>query len=110
KLAGWFSYYGKFRPYLMDVLWEEVNGHLLKWARKRYKRKRPVNPNLFRSSSGWNLPTHTFHSLTHDLPCPESDAPPRRCFPSSNTISPADRPSRPSPPSTTSRARSSPTG
>ncbi len=38
KLAGWSSYYGKFRPYLLDVLWEEVNGHLLKWVRKRYKR------------------------------------------------------------------------
>ena len=38
KLAGWWSYYGKFRPYLLDVLWEEVDEHLLKWVRKRYKR------------------------------------------------------------------------
>ncbi len=38
KLAGWLSYYGKFRPYLLGVLWEEVDEHLLKWARKRHKR------------------------------------------------------------------------
>ena len=38
KLAGWSSYYGKFRPYLLKVLWEGVNEQLLKWVGKRYKR------------------------------------------------------------------------
>jgi group II intron reverse transcriptase/maturase len=38
KLSGWWRYYGKFRPYLMRVLWESVNEHLLKWVGKRYKR------------------------------------------------------------------------
>jgi hypothetical protein len=38
KLAGWHNYYGKFRPYLLKVLWEEVDARLVKWACRRYKR------------------------------------------------------------------------
>lgn len=37
KITGWLNYYGKFKPYLMRILWIRLNRTLFRWARKRYK-------------------------------------------------------------------------
>lgn len=38
KIRGWFNYYGKFRPYMLNRIFGLFNWRLIKWAVKKYKR------------------------------------------------------------------------
>jgi RNA-directed DNA polymerase len=38
KLRGWFAYYGRFYPSALRRLWRNVNGYLVRWVRRKYKR------------------------------------------------------------------------
>ena len=38
KLRGWFVYYGRFYPTGMHQIWRNVNGYLIRWVRRKYKR------------------------------------------------------------------------
>lgn len=38
KLRGWFAYYGRFYPSAMHRIWRNVNGYLVRFVRRKYKR------------------------------------------------------------------------
>ena len=38
KLRGWFTYYGRFYPSALRRIWRNVNGYLVRWVRRKYKR------------------------------------------------------------------------
>jgi len=38
KLRGWFSYYGRFYSSALNRIWRNVNGYLVRWVRRKYKR------------------------------------------------------------------------
>jgi len=38
KLRGWFVYYGRFYPSGLRRIWRNVNGYLVRWVRRKYKR------------------------------------------------------------------------
>jgi len=38
KLRGWFGYYGRFHPSGLRRIWRNVNGYLIRWVRRKYKR------------------------------------------------------------------------
>lgn len=38
KLRGWFIYYGRFYPSALQRIWHNVNGYLVRWVRRKYKR------------------------------------------------------------------------
>jgi RNA-directed DNA polymerase len=37
-LRGWANYYGRFYPSALDPLWRQVNGYLVRWLQRKYKR------------------------------------------------------------------------
>ncbi len=37
-LRGWANYYGRFYPKAMKPLWRHVNGYLVRWLQRKYKR------------------------------------------------------------------------
>jgi RNA-directed DNA polymerase len=40
-VRGWMTYYGRFTPAALMPLLKRVNGYLVRWARKRYRRLAP---------------------------------------------------------------------
>lgn len=38
KIRGWFAYYGRFYPSEMRRIWRNINGYLVRWVRRKYKR------------------------------------------------------------------------
>jgi RNA-directed DNA polymerase len=38
KLRGWFAYYGRFYPSALHQIWRNINGYLVRWVRRKYKR------------------------------------------------------------------------
>jgi group II intron reverse transcriptase/maturase len=38
KILGWINYYGKFRKHRLNPLFRVLEGRLIEWARRRYKR------------------------------------------------------------------------
>jgi RNA-directed DNA polymerase len=38
KLRGWFNYFGRFYPSALRRIWRNVNGYLVRWVRRKYKR------------------------------------------------------------------------
>lgn len=38
KLRGWFNYFGRFYPSALRRIWRNVNGYLVHWVRRKYKR------------------------------------------------------------------------
>ncbi|MDY0188826.1 MAG: group II intron reverse transcriptase/maturase [Syntrophus sp. (in: bacteria)] len=38
KIRGWFAYYGRFYPSEMHWIWRNINGYLIRWVRRKYKR------------------------------------------------------------------------
>jgi len=37
-LRGWLNYYGRFYPSALKPLWRSINGYLVRWLRRKYKR------------------------------------------------------------------------
>jgi len=37
-LRGWANYYGRFYPSALKPLWRQVNGYLVRWMQRKYKR------------------------------------------------------------------------
>lgn len=37
-LRGWANYYGRFYPSALNPLWKQVNGYLVRWMQRKYKR------------------------------------------------------------------------
>ena len=37
-LQGWANYYGRFYPSALAPIWSQVNGYLVKWLQRKYKR------------------------------------------------------------------------
>lgn len=38
KLRGWFVYYGRFYPSELRRIWRNVDGYLVRWVQRKYKR------------------------------------------------------------------------
>jgi RNA-directed DNA polymerase len=38
KILGWINYYGKYRKHRLNPLFRVLEGRLIEWARRRYKR------------------------------------------------------------------------
>ena len=38
KLRGWHAYYGRFYPSALKRIWRNLNGYLVRWLRRKYKR------------------------------------------------------------------------
>jgi RNA-directed DNA polymerase len=38
KLMGWWRYYGKYYPWELNKVWRCVNGTLVKWAKRKFKK------------------------------------------------------------------------
>ena len=38
KVRGWFAYYGRFYPSALYRIWRNINGYLVRWVRRKYKR------------------------------------------------------------------------
>lgn len=38
KLRGWYAYYGRFYPSALYRIWRNINGYLVCWVRRKYKR------------------------------------------------------------------------
>src|ERR1035441_9234712 len=38
---GWMTYYGRFTPAALQPLLKRINGYLVRWARKKYRRLAP---------------------------------------------------------------------
>jgi RNA-directed DNA polymerase len=38
KLRGWHAYYGRFYPSALYRIWRNINGYLVRWVRRKYKR------------------------------------------------------------------------
>ncbi|WP_372365467.1 group II intron reverse transcriptase/maturase [Candidatus Uabimicrobium sp. HlEnr_7] len=36
-LRGWYGYYGKFYPSMMERLWRNFNNYLIRWVRRKFK-------------------------------------------------------------------------
>lgn len=36
-LQGWANYYGRYYPTAMQPIWRNLNAHLIKWVRRKYK-------------------------------------------------------------------------
>jgi RNA-directed DNA polymerase len=37
-LTGWHNYYGKFYPTALQRIWNNFNGYLVRWVRRKFKR------------------------------------------------------------------------
>jgi RNA-directed DNA polymerase len=40
-VRGWMAYYGRFTPAALHLLLKRINGYLVRWARKKYRRLAP---------------------------------------------------------------------
>ena len=40
-VRGWMTYYGRFTPAALMPLLKRINGYLVRWARKKYRRLAP---------------------------------------------------------------------
>ena len=40
-VRGWLNYYGRFTPTALHSLLTRINGYLVRWARKKYRRLVP---------------------------------------------------------------------
>ena len=40
-VRGWMTYYGRFTPAALHPLLKRINGYLVRWARKKYRRLAP---------------------------------------------------------------------
>jgi RNA-directed DNA polymerase len=40
-VRGWLNYYGRFTPAALHALLKRINGYLVRWARKKYRRLAP---------------------------------------------------------------------
>ena len=38
KIRGWYSYYGRFYPSALYRIWRNINGYLVRWVQRKYKR------------------------------------------------------------------------
>ena len=38
KVRGWFAYYGRFYPSALYRIWRNINGYLVRWVQRKYKR------------------------------------------------------------------------
>ena len=47
-VRGWMTYYGRFTPAALHPLLKRINGYLVRWARKKYRRLAP-----FRRAKRW---------------------------------------------------------
>ena len=37
-LRGWANYYGRFYPTALEPVWSHMNGYLVRWMQRKYKR------------------------------------------------------------------------
>jgi RNA-directed DNA polymerase len=49
-VRGWMTYYGRFTPAALHPLLKRINGYLVRWARKKYRRLAPFK----RAKRWWN--------------------------------------------------------
>lgn len=47
-VRGWMAYYGRFTPAVLHPLLKRINGYVVRWARKKYRRLAP-----FRRAKRW---------------------------------------------------------
>jgi RNA-directed DNA polymerase len=47
-VRGWMTYYGRFTPAALHAILKRINGYLVRWARKKYRRLAP-----FKSAKRW---------------------------------------------------------
>ncbi len=38
RIRGWYVYYGRFYPSALYRIWRNINGYLVRWMRRKYKR------------------------------------------------------------------------
>jgi RNA-directed DNA polymerase len=71
KIRGWFNYYGQFYPSRMRLIWCNLNGHLLRWVRRKYRRfkKCKQQATTYLKKVAYNNPNMFLHWKLGILPC-----------------------------------------
>jgi RNA-directed DNA polymerase len=61
-VRGWMNYYGRFTPAALHPLLKRINGYLVRWARRKYRRLAP-----FKRAYRWwnNLVARNRHLFAH---------------------------------------------
>src|SRR5699024_1495312 len=58
-VRGWLNYYGRFSPAKLYALLKRINGYLVQWARKKYRRLAPFK----RAKRWWDDLVHRNRTL-----------------------------------------------